>query len=461
MQVAKPNQEQEEAIKLLIDWYNDKQAGRELATLKGYAGTGKTFTTNHFIQALNLLKSQVLVAAPTNKAVKVISNMTGMKGKTIHSILGLQPNMDLSTFTPLTMKFVRKNDGDMNYKLIIIDEASMINKSLYAELKARAEDAGIKILFTGDPLQLLPVKETKISSVFTDPVYQASLNNIVRQGKDNPNTDLIRLAADDVLNGTDKLDDFILRNSQTFLPEDLLTTKGFIYMSNTSLKTIDFLRADRDNLYTGESKYMAYTNKSVMGTVTGIRKSVFNLEEYITVGEQLMGYRVVTIKKGKISTNVIANSEDYEIVDVNPITIREGIQGFAVTLQNYITKSVVYVNIVDAKDTASFARYQEILFELYFNAKKLGRSAWVKYYDFINSILCFEDISTEIAGKEEKIKSKDLYYNSGITVHKSQGSTYKNSFVNLTNLNRCYDYNDRRRLKYVSFSRTENVNVIF
>ena len=195
---ATPNKEQQEAIELLIQWYNDKQEGSEIAVLSGYAGTGKTFTVNYFIQELNLMKINVLVAAPTNKAVKVIMAMTGCKGKTIHSLLGLQPNMDLATFTPLTMNFVRKNDIDMDYKLITIDEASMINKSLFAELAKRAKEQNTKILFLGDSLQLLPVKEKTVSKVFTEPRYKASLKTIVRQGTNNPNTELLVVAVNDI-----------------------------------------------------------------------------------------------------------------------------------------------------------------------------------------------------------------------------------------------------------------------
>ena len=387
--------------------------------------------------------------------------MTGIKGKTIHSILGLQPNMDLATFTPLTMNFVRKNDGDINYKLIVIDEASMINKALYEELKARALDNEVKILFTGDPLQLLPVKEKTISKAFTDPTYKARLNNIVRQGDNNPNTELVRVAANDVLSNTDKLDDYILRNSQQIDPNNLHTSKGFVYLDNTSFRMMDYLLSDKDNLYSGASKYLAYTNTNIMFSAKGIRKNVFGIKDYLSVGEQLMGYRAVTIKKGKISKTKITNSDDYVIVQLEEGIIQEGIKGYIITLENVITHTLTYVNIVDATDKDSFERYKEILFELYFKAKTMKGRAWIAYYNFINNILCLEDISAFIAGVDEKIKTKCVYYNSGITIHKCQGSTYTNSFVNLSNINNsCFSNTDTRRLKYVGVSRAKDVNII-
>lgn len=458
--MSEANEEQKQAIDILLTWFQDKKPNTTTAILSGYAGSGKTFTTNHLIKALNLRAKDILVSAPTNKAVKVIVNMTGNKGKTIHSMLGLQPNMDLATFTPLTMKFVKKRDADMDYRLVIIDEASMINKALYKEIKERAEDTNIKVLFLGDSLQLLPVKENTVSQVFTDPIYKAELKNIVRQGEDNPNSEMIMVAIGDILNGRDTLDDYIENNFQTIFPSELKERKGFVLASKMRASTVDYFKADEQNLYLGESKYMAYTNVNVMGTTKQIRSKVFGINDYISKGEQLMGYRAVSLKKGKVMESIITNSEDYEVIECDKITIQDGIEGYTLTIRNYYTGQLNYVNVVDAEDKESFDRYEGILLGLYFNAKSLGRSAWVKYYDFVNNVLCFEDIETEVAGRPQKIKTKDIYYNSGITIHKSQGSTYKNSFVNLSNINRCRNSIDRRRLKYVALSRASNVNII-
>jgi len=358
------------------------------------------------------------------------------------------------------MKFVKKRDADMDYRLVIIDEASMINKALYKEIKERAEDTNIKVLFLGDSLQLLPVKENTVSQVFTDPIYKAELKNIVRQGEDNPNSEMIMVAIGDILNGRDTLDDYIENNFQTIFPSELKERKGFVLASKMRASTVDYFKADEQNLYLGDSKYMAYTNVNVMGTTKQIRSKVFGINDYISKGEQLMGYRAVSLKKGKVMESIITNSEDYEVIECDRITIQDGIEGYTLTIRNYYTGQLNYVNVVDAEDKESFDRYEGILLGLYFNAKSLGRSAWVKYYDFVNNVLCFEDIETEVAGRPQKIKTKDIYYNSGITIHKSQGSTYKNSFVNLSNINRCRNSIDRRRLKYVALSRASNVNII-
>lgn len=78
--------------------------GKEsIYTVEGYAGTGKTSTLRYFI--LNRYPNTTVVTAFTHKAVSVISKDTGLPGKTVHSLLGLQPNMSLDYFDPHSPTF--------------------------------------------------------------------------------------------------------------------------------------------------------------------------------------------------------------------------------------------------------------------------------------------------------------------------------------------------------------------
>lgn len=141
------NKGQLEALDLLVDWYKDKRKGYETATLEGYAGTGKTTLIKFFAERLMIRK--VCVSAPTNRAKNVIVNKTGLPGKTVHSLLGLMPNMDLATFNPRNPAFEPINPPNLKYQLVIIDEASMINKDLYKEICEIAQDENTKVLFLG------------------------------------------------------------------------------------------------------------------------------------------------------------------------------------------------------------------------------------------------------------------------------------------------------------------------
>tara|TARA_R110000772_G_C13310328_1_gene440521 strand:- start:48629 stop:49996 length:1368 start_codon:yes stop_codon:yes gene_type:complete len=451
------NKGQEEATRVLTEWYNDKTSGKELATLEGWAGTGKTYMTKEFITSLNL--SRVLVSAPTNRAKGVIEKSSGFAGKTVHSVLGLQLDLDLSDFNPMNPVFNPKRPPDVNYQLIVIDEASMINKNLYQRLKELAAEKKVKMLFMGDRFQLPPVKE-RISKVFTDCEYKAVLTEIVRQGKGNPNTKLIELCIKDIQERTDNVDGFIMRESQNITPMGLADSKGFIYTPTSSFNSVDFLKADRDNLYNNSSKYLAYTNDNISKAINGIRKNVFHIEDFITIGESLVGYRGISIKRGKVLDTVIVNSEDYVVKDIIKSVLQEGMDGYQILIENFYTKHTKYVNVIDTSNEHTAQTYLEIVRNLYVTAKKFGRQYWVKYYNFVNNNLAMIDVKMFIAGKDERIKQKDILYNYGITIHKSQGGTFTNSFVNLSNINRCYDNEDRRRLKYVALSRCTNVNII-
>ena len=84
------------------------------------------------------------------EAVRVAEANIGVKGSTIQKLLGLRPNLDLKDFDinnpqfdPLGNVYIK------NYKLIIVDEASMINRSLYNFIKAESKKYNVKILYVG------------------------------------------------------------------------------------------------------------------------------------------------------------------------------------------------------------------------------------------------------------------------------------------------------------------------
>ena len=105
--------------------------------LEGYAGTGKTYLITRLIDYfVTERKYDIAVTAPTNKAVKVLFNQSlNQKNKkidfaTTHSILGLREEVDGFG----NINFVLPPDAKPKldeYKLLFVDEASMINKTLF------------------------------------------------------------------------------------------------------------------------------------------------------------------------------------------------------------------------------------------------------------------------------------------------------------------------------------------
>jgi ATP-dependent exoDNAse (exonuclease V) alpha subunit len=177
------NEEQTAGLVKIQEWLY-KRDGVNCMTLSGFAGTGKSTIIK---KILDKYKLGVVVTAPTHKAKKVISNTTDKEGKTLHGLLGLRPDVELSDFNPNEPQFSpiaapRIND----YNLVIVDEASMINKDLFKLILEQIKDTRTKVLFMGDSAQLPPVGED-ISQVFLDNTIDIhQLTKIERQKDTNP-----------------------------------------------------------------------------------------------------------------------------------------------------------------------------------------------------------------------------------------------------------------------------------
>jgi len=110
-----------------------REAIRQAATAKvlvvtGGPGTGKTTLVNSIIQILEKKGRRIVLAAPTGRAAKRMSETTGREAKTIHRLL---------EFSPKGMVFERDRHNPLEADLIILDEASMIDTVLaYHVLKA-------------------------------------------------------------------------------------------------------------------------------------------------------------------------------------------------------------------------------------------------------------------------------------------------------------------------------------
>ncbi len=135
---------------------DDVQAGavmqalcRRASVLTGGPGTGKTSTTRAVIAGARLLgigDSSILLAAPTGRAARRMHEVTGLPAKTIHRLLEYNP----------AEGFGRNAEEPLGGRLLIVDEASMIDMPLMAALLA-AVPAGLSVLFVGDADQLPPV----------------------------------------------------------------------------------------------------------------------------------------------------------------------------------------------------------------------------------------------------------------------------------------------------------------
>ena len=116
--------------------------------LTGGPGTGKTTTINTMIRYFHRENMQVLLAAPTGRAAKRMSEMTGEEAKTIHRLLEFSGGGEASDAT-----FGRNMDNPLDADVIIIDEMSMVDISLMCSL-LKAILPGTRLVLVGDRNQL-------------------------------------------------------------------------------------------------------------------------------------------------------------------------------------------------------------------------------------------------------------------------------------------------------------------
>lgn len=175
------NSQQSKAKDLIIQWFKNETKNKQTFVLSGYAGTGKTTLINFIIQELNLQNS-VAFATPTGKAASVLIQK-GSEASTIHHLIYTPVEKDVKTdnngktIKSKKIEFVKKKSIG-NFKLIIIDEISMVNNKILNDLLSYK----IPLLVSGDPGQLPPI-ESDTNTLLQNP--DIILTEIVRQEENN------------------------------------------------------------------------------------------------------------------------------------------------------------------------------------------------------------------------------------------------------------------------------------
>lgn len=146
---------------------------QKIHVITGGPGTGKSTITKVILLILQQVTKNILLAAPTGRAAKRLSEITRMKASTIHSLLKFDFSIN---------GFQHNRDNPLDCDLLIVDEASMIDTVLmYGLLKAIPDHA--KVILVGDVDQLPSVGAGNVLQdiIASGSIHVTKLTEIFRQ----------------------------------------------------------------------------------------------------------------------------------------------------------------------------------------------------------------------------------------------------------------------------------------
>ena len=153
-----------------------------LVIITGGPGTGKTTTINAIIKLFEMQNMEILLAAPTGRAAKRMTETTGMEAQTIHRLLELNGNPEEGG----SMRFERNELNPLEADVIIIDEMSMVDIYLMYSL-LKAVTVGTRLILVGDVNQLPSVGPGKVLKDIISPekFNVVRLSEIFRQAAES------------------------------------------------------------------------------------------------------------------------------------------------------------------------------------------------------------------------------------------------------------------------------------
>lgn len=436
--------DQQEAINGILQFLaEDFKDGSFIVSLCGPGGVGKTFCIDYIIHNSVYTPSVIMCAAPTHKACRNLSNaIRGRKVITIQSLFGFRLDCNIEDFDPNNPYFSPISNPKLTnlYKVLIIDESSMLNQKLVNYIVNYCRKLKIKVIFVGDDFQLAAPKDNKISS-FSKSSKIFKLNQIVRQSENNPIRDVLDIMRNDIEHKTFDFLNYVNKKKEDVNP---LNNTGWHFIDmNTAANLIKFKFSGEEfqedvSMY----KIVSYKNIRVTSWNNFVRKCIIpnSAKSILTKDDLLMSYSTIVDDFNSI---VFANSEEYIVHDiVDTVDSIYNFKGFLVRFQQVyggdITPPIFVINHVD---NYTWQYYCKVVSDMIDEAKRANNHTrsglWKKYFEFKKRYLSLVPI-IDIIGKI--ISDRDLDYGFAISAHKSQGSTYGTVFVDLKDM--IYDRNN-------------------
>jgi exodeoxyribonuclease V alpha subunit len=361
--------------------------GAMLLFLVGYAGTGKSTTSKTILELLNTRydKKEIMTCALSGIASQRISDTTGFESATIQSLL------------------VKHEGSEMfPYSVVLIDEASMINSSLFARLMSKISKKAI-VIIVGDDAQLPPIGAGNVLSdvLQLQLAPTVKLTKIYRQSEEQA----IALIANEIREGIvppyrKKYDDF------AFI--DLTIENYYALKNQLSQEELKALREQNAQDIIAEMLHL------VVGSIEKARYRLQNKQ----IKEYLNYFQVITPMKGGALGTTNLNKVLQEYFNPNPKKcIKRGEQEFRLMDKVVHTKNENMLSWTSEEFKEGQEAHERRIFNgmsgLLFKIESEEEQAFVFYPN--------EDVV--VVYEYDELKSH-LMLSYALTIHKVQGMEY-------------------------------------
>lgn len=354
--------------------------------LTGQAGTGKTY------MLYSILGEGATYCATTNKAASVLRQLTG-HAQTIHSLLHLTVKNDFSTGKTSLVQDPKATP--IRNQVIVVDEASMVDKTLYYIAKEMCAES--KIIWVGDDGQLPPVSSGTFS-IFKLGLPTAGLYQVMRSIDTPAITELSTALRAAVFSGTNI--------TITSRPPAIQRIDG----PHAHTLVTDLVQRDQWR----NCILLSYTNERTAKAVKVIRSAAKKPSALIP-GDVVIVNSAFRYSPSPGQWEWIPTDSMVEIQSISPIPSQPHL-------------IIAHTDIGDLLTYKDNSRLQADI------AKAASNKDWTTYFNL-------------------KERFVDLRHAEALTIHKAQGSTFDTVFVDLPSLFSCKNPNERRRLLYVACSR--------
>ena len=215
---------QQEGLDIAVQRYRDKE---KYVVISGYAGTGKSTLVKFIIEALDVDEDKVAYATFTGKAAEVLRKKGNKNAMTLHRLLyDSRPRQGGG--------FIRIPKLKLDYNIIVVDECSMVPKSMIDMLLKHK----VYVIFLGDPGQLPMIDKNESHDLLDHP--HIFLDEIMRQAAES---EIIQLTMK-IRNG-DSIP-YMSGQEVQVIPKDKLVT-GHLLWADTILSATNAVRHNVNN----------------------------------------------------------------------------------------------------------------------------------------------------------------------------------------------------------------------